>query len=152
MLIRKATLNDIDTLLQFEQGVINAERPFDSTLVDSAIKYYDLEEFITSPDIEFLVAEVDEIMVGCGYARIKESPKPYFNYERYAYLGFMYVLPQYRGRGVNQKIIEALKRWSLEQGLTEIRLQVYSDNEPAIKAYEKADFAKHMVEMRVKID
>ncbi|SDF07886.1 Ribosomal protein S18 acetylase RimI [Mucilaginibacter pineti] len=152
MLIRQATLNDIPTLLQFEQGVISAERPFDSTLIDSAIKYYDLEEFITSPDIEFLVAEVDDILAGCGYARIMESPKPYFKYATYAYLGFMYVLPQYRGRGVNQLIVEALKQWSRKQGLTEIRLQVYNDNEPAIKAYEKAGFVKHMVEMRVDID
>ncbi len=151
MLIRRATLNDIPALLQFEQSVINAERPFDSTLVNLAIKYYDLEEFIISPEVELLVAEVDDMVVGCGYARVRESPEPYYNYEKYAYLGFMYVLPQYRGRGINQMIIKELKQWSSNRGLTEIRLEVYSDNESAIKAYEKADFVKHMVEMRVKI-
>ena len=32
VIIRKATLNDLDILLVFEQGVINTERPFDATL------------------------------------------------------------------------------------------------------------------------
>lgn len=152
MLIRPATLHDIPTLLKFEQGVINAERPFDPTLIAGDIKYYDLELFITSPDVEFLVAEIDGELVGSGYARIKQSEKVYFDFERFAYLGFMYVLPQYRGRGINQAIIEELKKWSLKQGLTELRLQVYADNEGAIKAYEKVGFQKHMTVMRVKLD
>jgi len=32
IMIRKARLNDLEILLGFEQGVINAERPLDSTL------------------------------------------------------------------------------------------------------------------------
>lgn len=152
MLIRQATLNDIPTLLQFEQGVITAERPFDSTLVAGAIKYYDLEMFINSPDVELLVAELDGELVGSGYARIKKSEKPYFNYSDYAYRGFMYVSPQHRGKGINQMIIGKLKQWARKQGLTELRLQVYSDNGAAVKAYEKTGFQKHMIEMRVRLD
>ena len=30
--IRHATLDDLETLLSFEQGIIAAERPFDETL------------------------------------------------------------------------------------------------------------------------
>ncbi|XHR98302.1 GNAT family N-acetyltransferase [Mucilaginibacter sp. UC70_90] len=64
---------------------------------------------------------------------------------------FMYVLPAYRGMGVNQAIIEELKKWIVEQGLTEIRLEVYNDNIGAIKAYEKAGFKKRMIEMRIRL-
>ena len=46
------------------------------------------------------------------------------------------------GQGVNQKIIEALQRWSLEKEITELRLQVYNENTCAIKAYEKAGVFK----------
>jgi len=149
MIIRQATLNDIPTLLQFEQGVITAERPFDPTLVPGAIKYYDLEMFITSPDVHILVAEENGELAGSGYARIKQSEKAYYDFERYAYLGFMYVLPQYRGRGINNLIIDKLKEWVQAQGLTELRLQVYAGNDSAIKAYEKAGFEKYMIEMRM---
>ncbi|WP_295714991.1 GNAT family N-acetyltransferase [Mucilaginibacter sp.] len=152
MLIRQATLNDMPVLLQFEQGVITAERPFDSTLVPGSINYYDLEMFINSPDVEILVAELDGELVGSGYARIKKSEKPYFNFLNYAYLGFMYVSPQHRGKGINQLIIEELKLWTRRHGLTELRLQVYNDNEGAIKAYEKVGFKKHMIEMRMNLE
>jgi GNAT superfamily N-acetyltransferase len=152
MLIRQATIHDLPTLLKFEQGVITAERPFDPTLVPGAIKYYDLEMFIASPDVELLVAEIDGELVGSGYARIKPSEKVYFDFERFAYLGFMFVSPQHRGKGINQLIIDRLKEWVRQQGLTEMRLQVYADNEGAIRAYEKVGFNKHMIEMRMGLE
>lgn len=151
MLIRKATIEDLPVLLQFEQGIITAERPFDSTLKPDPISYYDLKAFITSTDVQVLVAEIDGEIAGSGYARIKKNPDAYYDFEKYAYLGFMYVLPAYRGMGVNQAIIEELKKWIVEQGLTEIRLEVYNDNIGAIKAYEKAGFKKRMIEMRIRL-
>ncbi|GGA89236.1 GNAT family N-acetyltransferase [Mucilaginibacter rubeus] len=151
MLIRKATIEDLPVLLQFEQGIITAERPFDSTLKPDPISYYDLKAFITSTDVQVLVAEIDGEIAGSGYARIKKNPDAYYDFEKYAYLGFMYVLPEYRGMGVNQAIIEELKKWTVEQGLTEIRLEVYNDNIGAIKAYEKAGFKKRMIEMRIRL-
>jgi len=152
IIIQPATLNDIPALLEFEQGVITAERPFDRTLIPGDIKYYDLEMFINSPDVELLVAKTNGAIVGSGYARIMKTPKPYFDFVDYAYLGFMYVSMQYRGKGINKMIIDGLKAWANAQGLTELRLQVYNDNDSAIKAYEKVDFQKHMIEMRMRID
>jgi GNAT superfamily N-acetyltransferase len=61
----------------------------------------------------------------------------------------MYVVPEYRGKGVNRKIIEVLKQWSVSQNVTEVRLEVYIKNLAAIKAYEKAGFTPHMMEMRM---
>ena len=150
ILTRKATLKDIDTLLSFEQGVIKAERPFDITLKDNPLHYYDIGEMITAPHIELVVAEFDNKIIGSGYARLENS-KHYLQHSKHAYLGFMYVDPNYRGKGVNQKIIEALKNWTVLQNVTEMRLDVYFNNDIAIKAYEKAGFTKHMVEMRMDI-
>ena len=112
ILTRKATLNDIDTLLVFEQGVIKAERPFDITLKPDPLHYYDIEEMITAPHIGLVVAELDNKIIGSGYARLENS-KHYLQHSKHAYLGFMYVDPNYRGKGVNQKIIEALKNWTV---------------------------------------
>jgi ribosomal protein S18 acetylase RimI-like enzyme len=149
--IRPATLADMDTLLQFEQGVISAERPFDPTLQDGDINYYDLNEFINAPHIHLVVAEVNGKVVGSGYSRI-ETSKIYLKHQNHAYLGFMYVLPDYRGKGINKLIIEALKKWSVKQGVTEFRLQVYAGNESAIQAYQKVGFNSHMIKMRMGLD
>lgn len=105
--IRPAEPNEIQTLLEFEKGIIAAERPFDSTLKEGEIHYYDLLELIESPNAEVLVAVVDNQLVGSGYAKILEA-KSYQTFSEYAYLGFMYVKPELRGQGVNQKVLESL--------------------------------------------
>lgn len=148
--IREATLADMDTLLIFEQGVISAERPFDVTLKADPIRYYDLHQLITAPHIRLVVAQSGSEIVGSGYARV-ETAKPFLRHQHYAYLGFMYVMPAYRGKGVNKLIIAALKDWSLSRGITEMRLEVYHDNISAIKAYEKVGFEKLLIEMRMGI-
>jgi RimJ/RimL family protein N-acetyltransferase len=148
IIIRKAEAKDLDTLLVFEQGVINAERPFDPTLKTGHTHYYDIEKMITAPDVELVVAELDNELIGSGYARIEDA-KPYLQHTQHAYLGFMYVVPQHRGKGVNKMVIDALAAWSASQHITELRLDVYQQNEAAIKAYERCGFTKHMVAMRM---
>jgi GNAT superfamily N-acetyltransferase len=102
---------------------------------------------IRAPHIQLLVAEINGQPVGSGYARIENS-KPYLQHKQHAYLGFMYVEPAYRGRGVNKIIIEALEKWAISQGITEMRLEVYAENTPAVSAYEKAGFSALLVQMR----
>ena len=148
IIIRKAHPNDLEKLMEFEQAIINAERPFDPTLKAEKIHYYDIEKMISAPHIEVLVAEIDLEIIGSGYARI-EIAKPYLNHLNYAYLGFMYTVANHRGKGVNAKIIEALKKWCTLQDVFEMRLDVYNDNTSAIKAYEKVGFKKHLVNMRM---
>ena len=150
VIIRAATSNDLETLLRFEQGVIGAERPFDPTLREGPIHYYNLPELLASPQAVVLVAEHWQQIVGSGYARILPA-KAYHKHEQYAYLGFMYVEPGSRGQGVNGLLMEAFKQWAAAQGLTELRLEVYAENQPAIRAYEKAGFGHHMLEMRLSI-
>ncbi len=146
--IRPANTDDLAILYEFEQGVIAAERPFDPTLKQGPIHYYDLPGMIHSEEVQLLVAEVDGIIVGSGYARIEQA-KIFYRHPRYAYLGFMYVRPEYRGRGINKKIIEALQNWSLSKNIHELRLEVYYDNLPAISAYKKIGFTNHIMEMRL---
>jgi GNAT superfamily N-acetyltransferase len=147
IIIRKAIHADLPILLEFEQGVIAAERPFDPTLKREVTRYYDLEVMITARHIELLVAELDGGLIASGYARIEDA-KPYLKHAQHAYLGFMFTHPAHRGKGINQKIIEGLRNWAIGQGITELRLEVYCDNVNAIKAYEKVGFSRHMIAMR----
>jgi len=94
---RKALARDLETLRRFEQGVINAERPFDVTLKPADTYYYDLEKMLTDSHIEIVVAECSDKIIGSGYARI-ESAKLYLKHSQHAYLGFMYVEDEFRGK------------------------------------------------------
>jgi GNAT superfamily N-acetyltransferase len=128
--------------------MIESERPFDSTIRNGDdVRYYDLEALIASPDAELVVAEIDGDIIGSGYARI-ESSKAYLKHRRHSYLGFMYVVPEHRGKGVNKRIVEVLESWSASKGVTEIRLEVYVANAAAIRAYEKSGYYRNILEMR----
>lgn len=150
ILIRAATLADLETLLRFEQGIIQAERPFDPTLKKDPVHYYDLKGMIDAPHIHLLVAQVGDELAGCGYARIEEA-KHYLQHQQHVYLGFMYVDPKHRGKGINGMIVERLKQWSLSKNITEMCLEVYYNNAAAVRAYEKAGFISHIIQMRMPV-
>jgi len=150
LIIRTALATDIALLQEFEQGVISAERPFDDTFKSEKINYYDLDSLISDENVELVVAEIDGQLVASGYAKIIKT-KAYIKYPFYSYLGFMYVVPDYRGKGINQMIINALAKWSQEQGLNNMHLDVFADNEAAVRAYKKSGFSHYLLEMRVEL-
>ena len=149
--VRQATADDIDTLNRFQQGVVTAERPFDVTIQDGPVEYYDIAQMLASEHVRIVVAEAGAQIIGCGFARI-EAAKPYLKHAVRGYLGMMYTDPAYRSQSVNRCIIDSLKQWCLSRDVTELRLEVYHDNEAAVRAYEKAGFSKLMVEMRLNLN
>ncbi|SIR38299.1 GNAT family N-acetyltransferase [Maribacter ulvicola] len=149
--IREAVQSDVPVLLQYEQGVVKAERPMDPTIRDGEVTYYDLEALMENPRATVMVACDGKKIVATGYA-LEKPARSYLDHETFAYLGFMYTDPEYRGKGINGKIVNALQEWSTNAGLTEIRLHVYCENEPAIRAYEKKGFKRHMIEMRLRTE
>ena len=149
-IVRKATLDDLPTLLRFEQGLIGVERPMDPTIQDGEISYYDISEFIRDENAEVYVVEEAGEIVASGCARIR-GDRHYLKHDRIGYLGFMFVPENKRGRGLNKLIIAALLNWCRKKGLDEIRLDVYNTNSAAIKAYEKAGFSKHLINMRLNL-
>ena len=150
MQIRTAVLDDLKTLLAFEQGIMSTERAFDPTIKDTPTNYYDLADLITSPVAEVAVVEDNGEIIASGYALIKEA-KPFLKHTRYVHLGFMFVKPAYRGNGVNKLVLEHLKAWAKSNSITEMRLEVYQENVNALKAYEKFGFSPLLLEMRIEI-
>ena len=58
--IRSASLKDMETLLEIEQKIIEAERPFDIELKEELISYYDLSALVSSGQAEVIVAEANQ--------------------------------------------------------------------------------------------
>ncbi len=150
MTIREANVNDLKTLVDFEQQIILTERAFDNSLKEDGIHYYNFQELLISSTAKVLVAEMENKVVGSGFAVIKTA-EPFLKYKEFAYIGLMYVIPAYRGRGVNKQILETLKNWVKGKGIPEIRMVVYDENENAKNAYLKAGFKPHVLEMRMEL-
>ncbi|WP_084396779.1 GNAT family N-acetyltransferase [Henriciella aquimarina] len=151
MKVRPATLDDLPVLLEFEQGIIAAERPYDPLLKPDPISYYDIGEMIEADDAEVMVVEIGGELVASGYAKTRRS-RHYTSPDWHAFLGFMFVKEGFRGRGLNRVLLDALLGWARRHDLTEVRLTVYPGNEPAIRAYEKAGFSPYLTEMRLGLD
>ena len=148
IVIRDAMAEDLSVLLEFEQGIISAERPYDPTLAADPISYYAIKSLISDASSKVVVATLDEKIIGSGFATILKA-KDYVAHDTYVNFHFMYTDPEIRGKGVNAMIMQRLKEWAYSKEIFEIRLTVYQDNLPAIRAYEKAGFKKHIIEMRL---
>ena len=152
--LRAATLADVPILRRLEQLVVDAERPFDSkpgTIRTSNVQYYDLESLIAgegqSSQLLLLEDSASGAVRATGYVQVRRS-QAHKTHREHGYLGFMWVDPALRGRGVNQLLIAALLKVAREQlRVTHFYLDVFSNNAPAVRAYEKAGFAPLLTNM-----
>ena len=149
--LREAKIKDLSTLLEFEKSLIEYERAFTPNLKKSDFNYYDLKSYIKNPEISVVVAEKENSLIASGYALIR-SNKTYKIPSHIVFLGFMYVIPYYRGMGVNKKILDYLLDWGKKRGYSEFQLDVYAPNQSAIKAYKKAGFDFETITMRLNIE
>lgn len=150
-IIRSARLSELSTLLSFEQGIVSAERPYDPTLKPDPISYYDVAELIEATDAEVAVADLDGELIGSGYVKRRRS-RHYTSPDYHAFIGFLYVVPEHRGKGINRLVLDYLFDWAKRMDLPEIRLTVYPDNTPAVRAYAKTGFTPYLMEMRMNLD
>lgn len=149
-IIRKATTKDLPILMEFMNGLVDAERPMDPTIKDGPVIYYDLKEIMNAEASELYVVELNNELVASGYAKIIKD-RPYLKHDKQGYLGFMFVPEKYRGNGYNKLIMDTLIHWCKERNVFEIRLEVYDDNPSAIRAYEKVGMKKHLITMRMNV-
>lgn len=149
-IVRKATLEDLPVLMEFMEGLVNAERPMDPSIKEGKVIYYDLSEIMSNKESDLYVVELNNELVASGYAKIKDD-RPYLKHKKQGYLGFMFVPEKHRGNGYNKLIMDALLKWCKDRNIIEIRLDVYQDNPSAIRAYEKAGLKKHLITMRMNL-
>jgi len=58
----------------------------------------------------------------------------------YWWIQNMYILPEFRGKGLMERLIQALKDTARNEDALELRLYVHKNNAQAISAYQKAGF------------
>ena len=148
MHLRIATQDDLTDLLHFEQAVVEAERPFNKHIKGKKATYYDLPLLINDINSQLLVLEETGEIIATGYIQIRSSKKS-LSHQEHGYLGFMFVLPDYRGRGFNRLVMDALIGWGKAQGIDVFYLDVYAENQAAINAYKKLGFEPSLVEMKL---
>jgi ribosomal protein S18 acetylase RimI-like enzyme len=69
------------------------------------------------------------------------------NGERYTYIFLIFVHPQHRCRGIGKALLQLAENWAKARGDRQIGLQVFLDNQPALKIYQNAGFTTSSVLM-----
>jgi putative acetyltransferase len=92
-------------------------------------------EFISQPEVTFMAAmrDKDKEPIGCGLI---------INHGDYAELKRMYVTPEWRGRGIGRRILEALEMNARAAGLTMLRLETGVSQPEALRLYEQAGYTR----------
>jgi RimJ/RimL family protein N-acetyltransferase len=134
--IRKAVMNDIDSLIEF--SVEEAKEAEGLTTVSDTLR-------------AGITAALHDSSKATYWVIVDENDRPFGNVSAlkewsdwndgyYWWIQSMFISPRYRGKGYLKLLISAVKsEMNRENGL-ELRLYVHKDNKVAIRAYEKVGF------------
>ncbi len=137
MIIQTASIKDFKELY-------NIGKSTKELRVSATEEFMDIDEFkysIKSPDSVFLVAKEKNKIIGFIYANANDIEKPFEH--KYACIVYIVVIPEFRGKGVAQKLyFECAKRLK-KLGITNIYSWASTKGKQGIiKFFKKQKFAK----------
>jgi len=124
--IREAGPRDIRRMSELEE-----------TCFEEAYPKEFLAHFVMDEDFISLVAEVGGVVIGMAVAEVEQRP-----FKKVGHIWTVEVLPPYRRMGVATRLMEELEARLRARGARECYLEVRTDNEPALRLYEKLGYVR----------
>ena len=131
LIVRKAEINDIDTIFNLINGLAKYEkRPWDMTGTKEELSFWLFEKNIATT----LFAELDGKVIGYAiYYPIFGS----FSAKGKVHLEDMFIVPEYRGNGLGKQFLKQIVKRVFDEGYHGMEWSALDWNESAIKFYEK---------------
>jgi len=126
--IRKATKQDIDTILKIWQNAELTHKP------KGRDTKYNLHSQLQLPQIRVFIAAIEGKDVATIMVR---------HDGRKGWLNRMAVLKIYRNKGIAQKLIAHSEKWLASQGLKIYATLIDDPNDPSMNLFIKAGYTKH---------
>jgi ribosomal protein S18 acetylase RimI-like enzyme len=60
--------------------------------------------------------------------------------DRHAHIFLLYVLPEYRRRGIGKALVDSAENWARARGDRQMGLQVFQTNQPALNLYRQLGY------------
>jgi ribosomal protein S18 acetylase RimI-like enzyme len=136
------TARDVATLLKFLQVTYQELYPHqqDFQHLQSTVDRY----FTHQTPLWFVLAEDAGSRVACMWVGIAIDQ---ITGQRHPNVFLLYVEPAYRRQGIASALMQNLERWAKSQEYTQIGLQVFTTDRPAIALYEKLGYQKRSISM-----
>ena len=138
MIIRKAEYQDVKILNNFLTLLIRDEKKYDYGINENFTVTNMYENYIEDETKLIIVAEENGIIMGYLFGVIKPKDATY-NYTT-ARLDALYVLPEFRKKGIATALIEYFKKWAFAKKVQKLEVSVWCNNKEAKQLYEKAHF------------
>ena len=135
--VRKAILTDLERLVSFAVAEANDAEGISKAheRVREGIKKALQDDSIA---IYWVLERGNAELIG-NVSVVKEWSN--WNAGYYWWIQSMYVVPQFRGRDLIQKLIETVKQTARKEKALDLRLYVHKANQRAINAYRKTGFS-----------
>jgi len=162
IVIRKARLKDIDTLISLENELYDTQVEYlkeskSQNLDDFSLKKNSntfLKKFILkmirSKNGLVLIAEFEKEIAGYLIIFIKKNI-PIFKLEKLAEITDVYIKEEFRGTGISNKLRDEILNWCKIKKISSITLDMLPNNIHAKMIYEKWGFTEFLIEMRMRI-
>lgn len=138
--IRKAGINDLDTLMAWRMEVLREVFVMPEAQSMTELEHVNRHYYQTMLETGGHIAcfACGEEVMGCGGICIyQEMPSPDNPTGQCAYLMNIYTRPQFRGRGVGEKIVRWLLDQATQRGIIKIYLETSASGR---KLYQKIGF------------
>ncbi len=150
--IRKATLNDIDTIVELNKQLADYHRKIDKyykpgSETRKGFKKY-LLEIIGKRNVKIIVVEINNKIIGYFIGTI-EKAKPFVVPKRIGRVSDAFVEEKYRKSGIGKMMFNELIQWFKKNKIKHIELSVDSRNEIGIKTWQKFGFREFMKKTRL---
>jgi ribosomal protein S18 acetylase RimI-like enzyme len=106
----------------------------------------EVHQALASADARVFVAEASGAVIGT--ARVEFAERPYF---RIAEIRRVYVLPEWRRRGVAGELMRVAEDAARDGGAREVRLSVVAENEDAIGFYRRRGYGDFAIRLRKRL-
>ena len=134
--IRKATSADLKSLVSF---AVAEAKEAEGVKKDSKRVRQGVTTALNDASIAmYWVLEKNSTGVIGSVSIVKEWSD--WNSGYYWWIQNMYILPEFRGKGLMEQLMQALKDAARNEGALELRLYVHKNNAQAISAYQKVGF------------
>lgn len=136
--------HEMTTLLKFLQttyGELYPQQPDYTHLQSTVERYYNSQTplwFVTAPAPQGAV-EIACLWMGLAIDQVSGV--------RHPNIFLIYVAPTYRRQGIGRALLQHAQTWAKAQGYTQIGLQVFTNNQPAIELYQQLGYQPRSISM-----
>jgi ribosomal protein S18 acetylase RimI-like enzyme len=160
--VRKAQVKDINLILSFEKKLYDSavsimENNYPEHMIDiiliadyNEILFNFIKRMIYSKNGAIFISEINNKPVGHMIISIMKS-HPIFKMKYYGRINTIYVDKEFRGLGVSSRLKDEAFKWFKNKKINRVSLNVFPDNKPAIKAYQRWGLTLSLLEMRMTI-